>query len=81
MILLRLSELQEKEIIDICTGRKIGLIIDASITLEGTINKLILEEKKGTRRLIRNTKEELYVEWDKIIKIGDDTILVNTSKR
>ncbi len=77
---MRLSELQEKEIIDISTGKKIGLIIDVSVGLDGTIERLILEERRGSRRFIKNSKDEISVYWDKIVKIGDDTILVNNNK-
>jgi YlmC/YmxH family sporulation protein len=78
---LRLSELQEKEIIDISTGKRAGVIIDVSINLDGSIEKLILEERKGSRRLIRTGKDEITINWDKIIKIGDDTILINSNKK
>ena len=77
---MRLSELQEKEIIDISTGKKIGLIIDVSVGLDGPIERLILEERRGSRRFIKNSKDEISVYWDKIVKIGDDTILVNNNK-
>jgi YlmC/YmxH family sporulation protein len=77
---LRLSELQEKEIIDISTGKKVGVIIDVSINLEGHIERLILEERKSSRRLMKNGKDEITIYWYKIVKIGDDTILVNNKK-
>lgn len=77
---MRLSELQEKEIIDISTGKKVGVIIDVSINLEGHIERLILEERKSSRRLMKNGKDEITIYWYKIVKIGDDTILVNNKK-
>lgn len=81
MIYLRLSELQDKEIIDISSGKKIGNIIDASVNTDGTIERLILEERRNGKRLLKTGKDEITIYWDKIVKIGDDTILVNTNRK
>lgn len=78
---MRLSELQEKEIIDISTGKRIGNIIDVSINIDGNIERLILEERRNNKGLLRTNKEEITIYWDKIVKIGDDTILINTNRK
>lgn len=71
---MRLSELQLKEIVDIRDGRRIGMIVDVIVDSAGKIIKLIIEEKRGRRF----SKEENEVMWQKIIKIGDDIILIDT---
>ena len=71
---MRLSELQLKEIEDIRDGRRIGMIVDVVVDDKGNIAKLIIEEKRGRRF----AKEEYEVQWNKIIKIGDDIILIDT---
>ena len=43
---MRLSELQTKEIINMSTGKRLGLIIDVIVDNNGLIKSLILEEKK-----------------------------------
>ena len=43
---MRLSDLQNKDVVDLKTGVKIGNIIDIKIDLDGTISSLILEKKK-----------------------------------
>lgn len=68
---MRLSELQTKEIINMSTGKRLGLIIDVIIDTKGQIKSLILEEKKGKRF----SKEEYELDWSQITKIGDDIIL------
>ena len=73
---MNLSDLQNKEVIDITTGKRIGTIIDVIISLDGTISKLILEDRKINRRFLSNTKEDTDLEWRQIVKIGDDIILV-----
>ena len=68
---MRLSELQTKEIINMSTGKRLGLIIDVIVDNTGLIKSLILEEKKGKRF----SREENELDWSQIAKIGDDIIL------
>ena len=68
---MRLSELQTKEIINMSTGKRLGLIIDVIVDNTGLIKSLILEEKKGKRFY----REEYELDWSQIAKIGDDIIL------
>ena len=77
---MNLSDLQSKEVIDIATGKRMGLIIDVIINLNGNINKLVLEDRKINRKLLGNSRDEIYLEWNKIIRIGDDIILVDNKK-
>ena len=81
MVILNLSDLQEKEVIDISTGKRIGTIIDIIITSTGNISKLVLEERKISRKLFTSSKEGIYLEWKQIIKIGDDIILVDSQSK
>lgn len=68
---MRLSELQTKEIINMSTGKRLGLIIDVIVDNTGLIKSLILEEKKGKRF----SREGYELDWSQIAKIGDDIIL------
>lgn len=70
---MRLSDLQTKEIINMTTGKRLGLIIDVIIDNNGNIKSLILEEKRGKRF---SNREEYELDWKQISKIGDDIILV-----
>ena len=72
-----LSELQKKEIIDINSGKRIGIIIDVVVSQEGTVKSLIVEERK-IKRVTAN--EERTINWQQIVKIGDDIILIDTKK-
>ena len=69
---MRLSDLQTKEIINMNTGKRLGVIVDVIVTPEGTIKSLILEEKRSKRL----SREEYELDWNQITKIGDDIILV-----
>ena len=75
---MNLSDLQEKEVIDIATGKRIGTIVDIIVSQTGSISKLILEERRNSRKLFSSVKEDVYLEWKQIIKIGDDIILVDS---
>ena len=77
---MNLSDLQNKEVIDISTGRRIGSIIDVIVDSNGKISKLVLEERKAGKRFFLPNKEDVELDWNQIIKIGDDIILVNGNK-
>ncbi len=75
--MMRLSELQQKEIVNIVNGKRIGMIIDVIVDDKGNINNLVLEEKRGRKF----SREEYNVSWSQIVKIGDDIILVDTRNK
>lgn len=74
---MNLSDLQNKEVIDIASGKRIGAIIDVIINPSGYISKLVLEDKRTSRRIFSSNKEDAYLDWKQIVKIGDDIILVD----
>lgn len=74
---MHLSELQQKEIINISNGKRIGIIVDVIVDTSGNIQKLILEEKRGRKF----SKEEYEILWSQIVKIGDDIILIDTRNK
>jgi len=71
---VRLSDLQNKDVVDLKSGVKIGNIIDIKIDLNGSIASLILEKKKYSRLFSSN--DEIEISYDKIVKIGEDVILI-----
>ena len=70
---MRLSDLQDKDIVNISDGKKIGSIIDVNIDAEGGMKNLVVEESKFT---LFSSKNEMEVMWKQIEKIGEDVILV-----
>jgi len=74
---MHMSDLQAKEIIDVSTGRRIGIITDIIVDSKGNITKLILDKKIG-KKILSNPKEDIELTWNQIVKIGDDIILVDT---
>ncbi len=74
---MNLSDLQNKEVIDVSSGKRMGNIIDVIINKNGEIVKFILEERKVSKHFFSNGRDEVSVLWKQIVRIGDDIILVN----
>ena len=77
---MNLSDLQTKEVVDVASGKRIGSIIDVIISSSGNISKIVLEETKGSRRFLNTSKDEVYLDWQQLIKLGDDIILIDSKK-
>lgn len=72
---MRLSDLQNKDVINLIDGKKVGNIIDVSIDSDGKMNELIVEKSKFFISMFSNNGE-IGVKWSQIEKIGEDVILV-----
>lgn len=72
---MRLSELQNKTVINLIDGKNIGNIIDLNIDEKGNAIGLIVEKHKFLISYFSNNKE-FSISWDQIEKIGEDVILV-----
>ncbi|MFI3165790.1 MAG: YlmC/YmxH family sporulation protein [Bacillota bacterium] len=69
-------ELRLKDVVCVSDGRKLGRIIDCLIDAScGQILGIILPGTRGFA-MFRNA-EDTYIPWSKIVKIGDDVILVD----
>lgn len=72
---MRLSDLQNKDVINIIDGKKIGNIIDVNLDVNGNMNGLIIEKTKFFISMF-TSKDEVSISWSQIEKIGEDVILV-----
>ena len=77
---MNLSDLQLKEIVDISSGKRLGSIIDVIVDNKGFISKIMLDNKKTRGKIFSTNKEDVWIEWKNIIKLGDDIILVDVMK-
>lgn len=73
---MRLSELQNKRIINVHDGSYIGEIIDVNINISGHIESLVVEKSKFLISRF-TTKDEILIKWNNIEKIGEDVILTS----
>lgn len=72
---MRLSDLQNKDVINLVDGKKVGNIIDVSIDQDGKMSELIVEKSKFFVSMFSNNGE-IGIKWSQIEKIGEDVILV-----
>lgn len=73
---MNLSDFQNKDVINIKDGKKIGNIVDARINPEtGIIISFVMEPYKGVFSFRGSNQFE--VEYKNINKIGEDVILIN----
>ena len=69
-------DLREKDVINVCDGQKLGKVAELEIDTEcGRVTALIVIPSGVCASLF--TKNHIRVPWDKIEKMGKDTILVN----
>ena len=73
---MRLSDLQNKDIVNMVDGRNVGNIIDVKIDEDtGNIVSFIIEPSK-TFFSFFNRGSDTEINWNSIAKIGEDMILV-----
>lgn len=72
---MRLSDLQNKDIINTNDGKRVGTIIDVSISDDGRLLSFIVEQGKFFSKF--SGRGEIEIGWSQIKKIGEDVILVN----
>ena len=75
---MRLSDLQNKDIVSINDGKNIGSIIDVKIDENsGNIISFIIEPNKVFFKFFKD-KIDTEINWKAIQTIGEDVILVKT---
>lgn len=72
---MRLSDLQDKDIINVKDGKKIGSIIDVLISMNGEMISFVVDSGKFFSKF--SSHGEIEVKWSDVKKIGDDVILVS----
>ena len=76
----RSSDFKQKEVINVSDGRRLGFVSDVEIDLEqGRIEAIILPGVESSWLFGKDS--EFIIPWDKIVKIGEDIILVDLDER
>lgn len=77
--MVKISDLRNREVINIVDGKRLGMIYDLELDLEnGRIASIIVPGNGGLFRLLGNGRDYV-IPWEKIVKIGVDTILVEVN--
>lgn len=74
------SKLQQKEVIIVSSGERLGYIYDLHIDAERGFIVAIILLKRSKPFWTLQKSEEIYIEWSRILTIGKDVILVNQEK-
>lgn len=77
---MRVCELRQKEVVNICSGRRLGCVVDVDINVcSGTVEYIIIP---GPGRIcgFLGTDSEYVIPFSCIKKIGPDMILVEVQE-
>lgn len=75
--MVKISELKQREVININDGRRLGIVYDVEIDMEkGKIDAIVIP---GTGRVMGlfSKESDIVVNWENIKKIGTDVILID----
>ncbi|EGK13194.1 YlmC/YmxH family sporulation protein [Kroppenstedtia eburnea] len=79
--MIKISELQAKDVVNVSDGRKLGQIYDLEIDLRlGKVKSLIIPGESRLFGLFTGGKEWV-IPWSQIVRIGADVILVRLEPR
>lgn len=76
---MRLSELGEKEVVNLNNGGRLGILADSDLIIDeesGRIISLLVPERRLTFKLFGLDREGSEIPWSAIRKIGYDMIIV-----
>lgn len=71
--------MQKKDIIYLDDGKKLGRIIDAEIDVNNGMLKSLMVEKRSFKNMF-SSEPDMMIKFDQIKKIGEDVILVDTTR-
>lgn len=72
---IRFCELRQKEVINLCDGRRLGCVCDAILDKCGHIEAVVVPGQGGF--VLFKGNKEIIIPWCKIVRLGDDVILVD----
>ncbi len=78
--MFHISELRQKDIVNILDGKKLGPVRDIEVDLEAGIIKALVLPGNNRFRSFFFRNEDIIVHWHQIKKIGVDVVLVELSE-
>ena len=81
---MRLSEIGNKEIVDLSKGSRHGQLWDAEMLFDqekGTIKAVLVPGEIQNKRFLRSSQEQWqHLPWGSIVTIGDDMIIFKSEE-
>ncbi len=78
--MINLSEMREKEVINIRDGSRLGFIYDFEINLDKGVVEAIILPGQGKILGLFGKNNDLVIGWHNIVRIGQDIILVDLDR-
>ena len=78
---LTFSELKQKDVVNICDGRRLGKPIDLVFGETARIEAIVVPLPGNLLSLLKQEKEGCMLPWSRIMRIGDDVILVEVHEQ
>lgn len=74
---MSLSELRSKDVVNIDTGSKLGRVMDIEFCVQdGCVQAIVVPGEFKLSCALRGEKNGIVIPWERIVRIGDDVILV-----
>ncbi len=74
---VRMGDLRDRDVVNVNDGKRLGIINDIEIDIEnGRIRAIIIPGAGGFMGVI-GRRNDMVIPWEKIVKVGVDTILVD----
>ena len=74
---MSLTELRSKDVINVDTGKKLGRVMDIEFDGQtGCVQAIVVPGDFKLSCALRGEKNGIVIPWDRIVRIGDDVILV-----
>ena len=74
---MSLSELRSKDVVNIDTGSKLGRVMDIEFCVkDGCVQAIVVPGEFRLSCALRGEKNGIVIPWERIVRIGDDVILV-----
>ena len=70
------GELKQKDVVNICDGRRLGKPIDIALNDSACVIALIVPGPSSFWNCLKPDREGVSILWERIRRIGDDVILV-----
>ena len=78
---MKTSELKQKEVINVKTGKRLGGVSDFDIDCRSGRIVGILLPPTGKFSIFSKGEQDLFIPWENIRKIGDDVVLIEVPEQ
>ena len=73
---MNFSELRQKDVINICDGRRLGRPFDLVLNEHACIEAILVPCPGGLLSMFKGDRDGMAISWSRVRRIGDDVILV-----